>query len=98
MNAYEEYKTIIMAESNTATAARARQEAVYRAVYVYITTSVRVVRWVEETLSNHKVGSSIPLTSLSSVVLHFLPKKRKTVNARLLRVVFAINRSRRSCT
>jgi len=32
MNAYEEYKTIIMAESNTATAARARQEAVYGAV------------------------------------------------------------------
>ena len=27
MNAYEEYKTIIMAKSNTATAARARQEA-----------------------------------------------------------------------
>ena len=34
MNAYEEYKTIIMAKSNTASAARARQEAVYRAVYV----------------------------------------------------------------
>lgn len=33
MNAYEEYKTIIMAKSNTATAARARQEAVYGAVY-----------------------------------------------------------------
>ena len=26
MNAYEEFKTIIMAKSNTATAARARQE------------------------------------------------------------------------
>ena len=33
MNAYEEYKTIIMAKSNTASAARARQEAVYGAVY-----------------------------------------------------------------
>ena len=43
MNAYEEYKTIIMAKSNTATAARARQEAVYGAIsmYVYIMTSVR---------------------------------------------------------
>ena len=45
-NAYEEYKTIIMAKSNTASAARARQEAVYGAVYgvismyVYIPTSV----------------------------------------------------------
>ena len=50
MNAYEEYKTIIMAKSNTATAARARQEAVYGAVYggismyVYITTSMTVAR------------------------------------------------------
>ena len=33
MNAYKEYKTIIMAKSNTASAARARQEAVYGAVY-----------------------------------------------------------------
>ena len=54
MNAYEEYKTIIMAKSNTATAARARQEVVYGAVYggismyVYITTSMRVVQRVEE--------------------------------------------------
>ena len=38
MNAYEEYKTIIMAKSNTATAARARQEAVYGAVYAGIST------------------------------------------------------------
>ena len=36
MNAYEEYKTIIMAKSNTATAVRARQEAVYEAVYAVI--------------------------------------------------------------
>ena len=49
MNAYEEYKTIIMAKSNTATAARARQEAVYGAVYggismyVCITTSATVL-------------------------------------------------------
>src|SRR4029434_2092529 len=47
VNAYEEYKTIMMAKSNTA--ARARQEAVYGAVYggismyVYIMTSVRVI-------------------------------------------------------
>ena len=33
MNAYEEYKTIIMAKSNTATAARARQEAVWGCVW-----------------------------------------------------------------
>ena len=78
MKAYEEYKTIIMAISNTASTARARQEAVYGAayggisMYVYDTTSVRVVRWVEEMLCNRKVASSIPLTSLPSVVLHFL--------------------------
>ena len=36
MNAYEEYKTIIMAKSNTATAVRTRQEAVYEAVYTVI--------------------------------------------------------------
>ena len=35
MNAYEENKTIIMAKSNTATAARARQEAVYGAMTMY---------------------------------------------------------------
>ena len=40
MNAYEEYKTIIMAKSNTATAARARQEAVYGAVYGLISMYV----------------------------------------------------------
>src|SRR4029434_8103379 len=33
MNAYEEYKTIIMAKFNTATAVRARQEEVYWDVY-----------------------------------------------------------------
>ena len=33
INAYEEYKTIIMAISNTASTARARQEAVYGVVY-----------------------------------------------------------------
>ena len=33
MNAYEEYKTIIMAKSNTATAVRARQEEVCEDVY-----------------------------------------------------------------
>ena len=50
MNAYEEYKTIIMAKSNTATAARARQEAVYGAVYAgismyeYLTASVHWYR------------------------------------------------------
>ena len=64
MNAYEEYKTIIMAKSNTAT--RARQETVYGAVYgglymyVFIQPSMRMVGWVEETLSNLKVASSIP--------------------------------------
>ena len=36
MNHYEEYKTTIMAKSNTATAVRARQEAVYEAVYAEI--------------------------------------------------------------
>src|SRR4029434_957959 len=67
MNAYEEYKTIIMANSTTATAARARQEAMYGGIsmYVYITTSVRVVLWVEESLSNRKVASSILLTKCS---------------------------------
>ena len=39
MNAYEEYKTIIMAKSNTTAAARARQEAVcwdvYRMISMY---------------------------------------------------------------
>ena len=39
MNAYEEYKTIIMAKFNTATAVRARQEAVcwdvYRMISMY---------------------------------------------------------------
>ena len=50
MNAYEEYKTIIMAKSNTATAARARQEAVYGGIsmYVCITTSATVVQVVKE--------------------------------------------------
>ena len=36
MNAYEDYKTIIMAKSNTATAVRARQEAVYGAISIYV--------------------------------------------------------------
>ena len=46
MNAYEEYKTIIMAKFNTATAVRARQEAVcwdvYRMISMYenVTASV----------------------------------------------------------
>ena len=40
MNAYKEYKTIIMVKSNTATAARARQEAVYGAVYAGISMYV----------------------------------------------------------
>ena len=42
MNAYEEYKTIIMAKSNTTTAGRARQEAVSGgiSIYVYNTASV----------------------------------------------------------
>ena len=45
MNAYEEYKTIIMAKSNTATAVRARQEVcedVYGVIsmYEYMTASV----------------------------------------------------------
>src|SRR4029434_10768710 len=60
MNAYEEYKTIIMAKSNTATAVRARQEAVYEAVYAvismyeYLTASVSWYRgflyWFESAL------------------------------------------------
>ena len=46
MNAYEEYKTILMAKYNTAT--RARQETVYGAVYgaismyVFIQPSMRM--------------------------------------------------------
>ena len=40
MNAYEVYKTIIMAKSNTATAARARQEAMNGAVYATISMYV----------------------------------------------------------
>ena len=46
MNAYEEYKTTIMAKFNTATAVKARQEAacwdVYRVIsmYEYLTASV----------------------------------------------------------
>ena len=50
MNAYEEYKTIIMAKFNTATAVRARLEAVcwdvYRMIsmYEYMTTSVNRYR------------------------------------------------------
>ena len=50
MNAYEEYKTIIMAKFNTATAVRARQEAVYGGIsmYVCITTSATVVQVVKE--------------------------------------------------
>ena len=50
MNAYEEYKTIIMAKFNTATAVRARQEAVcwdfYRTIsmYEYMTASVNWYR------------------------------------------------------
>ena len=49
---YEKYKTIIMAKSNTATAATARQEAVYGAVYGVISMyvhkmgSVTLVQWV----------------------------------------------------
>jgi len=50
MNAYEEYKTIIMAKSNTATAVRARQEAVYGTVwadiYVCINSSKCESGWV----------------------------------------------------
>ena len=50
MNAYEEYKTIIMAKSNTATAARERQEAVFGRIfmYVYVMTSTTVVQGVKE--------------------------------------------------
>jgi len=36
MNAYEEYKTIIMAKFNTATSVRAIQEALCEDVYVVI--------------------------------------------------------------
>ena len=56
MNAYEEYKTIIMAKSNTASAARARQEAVYVAVYgrisMYVLNkiSMTMVQWVEKSV------------------------------------------------
>src|SRR4029434_8068468 len=48
MNAYEEYKTIIMAKSNTA--ARERQEAVYGTIfmYVYVMISTTVVQGVKE--------------------------------------------------
>ena len=46
MNANEEYKTIIMAKSNTATAARARQEDVYGAVYGPISMYVYIFRQV----------------------------------------------------
>src|SRR4029434_6670038 len=50
MNAYEEYKTIIMAKCNTATAVRAGHEAVcwdvYRLIsmYEYVTASVNWYR------------------------------------------------------
>src|SRR4029434_1142584 len=50
MNAYEEFKTIIMAKFNTATAVRARQEAVCWDVYgvisryEYLTASVNWYR------------------------------------------------------
>src|SRR4029434_4901671 len=50
MNAYEEYKTIIMAKFNTATAVRARQEAVcwdvnrVISMYEYLTASVNWYR------------------------------------------------------
>src|SRR4029434_6572728 len=71
MNAYEEYKSIIMAKSNTATAARARQEAVYGAIsmYVYIMTSVRVVLWVEESLSKPYLQLTIPTKLLCTNTL-----------------------------
>ena len=48
MNAYEEYKTIIMAKSNTA--ARERQEAVYGGIFMYvcIMASMTVVQGVKE--------------------------------------------------
>ena len=36
MNAYEEYKTIVMAKSNPATTARASQEAVYGVISMYV--------------------------------------------------------------
>src|SRR4029434_1478529 len=45
MNTYEECKTIIMAKSNTASAARARQEAVYGAVYGPISMYVCITAW-----------------------------------------------------
>src|SRR4029434_2857883 len=78
MNAYEVYKTIIMAKSNTATAARARQEAAYGVgcmggyFCMYMMTSVTLVQWVTLSVSNCKVASLIPLTSYLGVVLHFL--------------------------
>ena len=53
MNAYKEYKTIIMAKFNTASAARARQEAVYGGIsmyVVYVITSVTLVQWVDESV------------------------------------------------
>ena len=55
---YEKYKTIIMAKSNTATAATARQEAVYGAVYGWISmyvhrmASVILVQWVALSVSS----------------------------------------------
>ena len=74
MNAYEEYKTIIMAKSNTATVARAGQEAVYGGISMYVRkmSSVTLVQWVVLSVSSFKVASLIPLTSILSVVLHFL--------------------------
>ena len=71
MNANKEYKTIIMAKSNTASAARARQEAVYVAVYgrisMYVLNkiSMTMVQWVEKSVCNCKVASLIPLTKCS---------------------------------
>ena len=42
INAYEVYKIITMAKSNTTTAGRARQEAVYEAVYAVISMYEKV--------------------------------------------------------
>ena len=47
MNAYEEYKTIIMAKFNTATAVRARQEAVCWDVYRIISMHENVTASVD---------------------------------------------------
>src|SRR4029434_4352563 len=73
INTYEEYKTIIMATSNTATAARERQEAVFGRIfmYVYVMKSTTVVQGVKKLFSNCKVASSITLISLPSILLHF---------------------------